>query len=221
MKLRVVASTFVSLLMVLAMGSTAASAVTASPTPTTVVTASQVKAKELSLSDLPSGWSVEKADSSSFSRTGCLKVLDTPAQNVVRATAYYIHGAAPFLGEILEKGAGASARYGQVKKVFSGCKELSGTTNGVTVKGAVKALTFPRVGTQSSAFATSLKITGVTVDADFVFFEVGQYAGEIVYEALGKPDVGQLRGFVTTAVSKLKGKAHKTTKTTKTTKAHK
>ena len=89
---------------------------------------------------------------------------------------------------------------------MAACRAISFTSQGQTISGTVGAMSFPKVGGRSSAFAIKLIVQGVNVGADHVIFEVGQYGGAIGDEDIGQPDATQLQGFVTEAINKIEGK---------------
>jgi hypothetical protein len=174
--------------------------------PSAAVTKSQVKAKTLSLSDMPTGWSVDNSSSGGVTTSGCLHALKTSAKSVVRVSAAYDDGSTPAVQEVLEVGRGASARYREFNKELSGCKSISFTSNGQTISGTVGAMSFPEVGSRSTAFSITLTVQGINIGVDYVIFEVGQYAGAVGYEDIGQPDVTQVHEFVTEAINKIEGK---------------
>lgn len=178
-------------------------------TQASAVTSAQLKAKVLSLSNMPAGWIVDNAGGGNVTYTGCMKVLHAPqkgVEGVATAEALYADGSARAFGEFLVGGRGASARFQEVNRVFGHCKEIDGTVGGVRVTGSVDAMSFPAVGSASSAYSASVTVEGFSIEADVVVFEVGRYAGEIVYEDVGQPDIVQVEGFVNEAVAKIEGK---------------
>jgi hypothetical protein len=170
------------------------------------VTKTQVKAKLLSLSDMPTGWSVDNSTSGGVTTSNCLHALKTSTKAVVRASVSYQNGSTPAMQEVLEVGRGASARYKEFNRELSGCKAISFTSQGQTISGTVGAMSFPKVGSRSKAFAIKLSVQGVNIGADYVIFEDGQYAGAIGYEDIGQPDATQLQTLVTEAINKIEGK---------------
>jgi hypothetical protein len=170
------------------------------------VTKAQVKAKLLSLGDMPTGWSVDNSSSGGVTTSNCLHVLKTSTKSVVRTSVSYVNSHTPAMQEVLEAGRGASARYKEFNKELSGCKKISFTSQGQTISGTVGAMSFPKVGSQSNAFAIKLNVQGVSLGADYVIFKDGQYAGAIGYEDIGQPDATQLQAFVTEAIDKIEGK---------------
>jgi hypothetical protein len=177
--------------------------------PGSALTRDQLHSKLLSLSNLPTGWAVDTTSSSGGSVTaGCLAGLKRPPaqKGEFEVTVKYENGQIPLLNELLVAGPGSVASYNRVNHILAGCKRLSGTSGGQTITATVGAMSFPKVGTASAAYAVTASSEGISVGADFVVFRVGSIAGMIEYADLGQPDASQLRGFVTEAVNKVEGK---------------
>ena len=171
------------------------------------VTRSQLQAKVLSLSNLPSGWRAENPSGGTDTYTGYLRTLHTSPKSVGSANAFYVHGnSAPAVGEVLGNGSEALRRYQLLNKVLSTCRKLGGTDDGVQIKGTVSAISFPDVGTRSRAYAISLSVGGIAISADVITFEVGEYAGELLFEDIGQPTIAQVVSFADEAVAKVEGK---------------
>jgi hypothetical protein len=127
-------------------------------------------------------------------------------KHAVQTEVSFIDGNVPILEELLATGTPAKDAYGDLIRVLSACKKLSFTSGGQTVKGSVGAMSFPRVGQQSSAFAMSLSTQGTNIGFDLVLFKTGAYVGVVLYGDLGTPDPDQFQAFVTEAVNKVEGK---------------
>jgi hypothetical protein len=67
-------------------------------------------------------------------------------------------------------------------------------------------MSFPTVGSRSSAYAIDISIQEISAGADIVVFEAGPYVGALLYEDIGTPDPGQAEAFVMEAVAKIEGK---------------
>jgi hypothetical protein len=178
--------------------------------PVGAATKSQLQAETLSLSNMPTGWSVEKlATGTATDRTGCLKglrALGLPAKGIARADVTYQSHTVPAFEETLESGKGALPRYEHYLSILETCKQVSVTTSkGIQVSGSVKAMSFPTVGSSSSAFALDWSAGGVNVGTDIVLFRVGQVDGRIAYGDYS-PDKATLQALATAAVDKVEGK---------------
>ena len=184
------------------MGITAAVA-----TPAGAVTRSQIQAKVLSLANMPAGWRAENPSGGSDTYTGCLRTIHPSANSSAAAHAFYVnHDSVPTVGEVLANGSKALRGYRVWNKVLSTCKKLGGTASGVHITGTVSAISFPAVGTRSRAYAISLSAGGIAIDVDVITFEVGKYAGELLYEDIGQPNIAQVKGFVDESIAKIEGK---------------
>lgn len=174
-------------------------------------TSAQVKAKALALSDMPTGWSVDNSSSGGVSNVGgCLTGLQAlkkrPPKGLARAEVKYTDGQAPSLQETVEAGKGSVARYDKLLGILNKCKSLSYTVDGVHVTGRVGAMSFPRFGASSHAFAMNLQAEGESAGVDLVLFQVGEYDGDLLYFDLS-PDPSTVQAFVMEAVNKIQGKA--------------
>lgn len=168
-----------------------------------------LKAKALSIADMPSGWSVDNspqaADPSSLG--GCLKSLGAfkKPKGVVQVHVQFGQGSLPAVEEILEAGKGAAVRYDRFIQIMSTCATVSTTENGKRVTGSVDAMSFPAVADSSSAYNIHLSAKGVTVDMDTVYFELGSIDGSVTYESFS-PDEATVQALVTEAINKIEGK---------------
>ncbi len=200
------------------MGRLCASIAVLAMLPITLVTTSaaatttnaQVKSKALALSDMPAGWSVDNSSSGDVNNVGgCLAGLQAlkkkPPKGLARAEVKYTDGQLPSLLETVEAGKGSVGRYNKLLGILNKCKSLSYTTGGVHVTGSVGAISFPRIGDSSHAFAMNLQAEGESAGVDLVLFRVGEYDGDLLYFDL-TPDPSTVQAFVREAVNKIQGK---------------
>lgn len=178
--------------------------------PVGATTQSQLQAETLSLSNMPTGWSVENsANGTATDRTGCLKGLRSlglPAKGIARADVTFHSHTVPAFEETLESGKGALPRYERYLEILETCKQVSVTTSkGIQITGSVKAMPFPTVGSSSSAFALDWNAEGVNVGTDIVMFRAGQVDGRVAYGDYS-PNTATLQALVTAAVDKVEGK---------------
>jgi hypothetical protein len=179
--------------------------------PAGAVSSAQLKAKTLSLADLPAGWSVDRSPPGGASNLGgCLQGLaalkKTPPKGVVRAhVSYTMAGGFPGLQETIEAGKGEPARFNKYLRTIAGCKNISFTGQGVHYTGTVSALAVPTVGNSSHAYNITIAAGGQSIGIDIVLFRAGQYGGEIVYGDY-TPATSTLQAFATEAVNKIEGK---------------
>jgi hypothetical protein len=164
-----------------------------------------ISSKVLKLSDLPAGWSVDNS-SSGATIIPCLANLKKVPKGVPRASVSYRQASSvPELGETLETGPGSINRWNAFNRGFSKCKTFSVKQNGKTATGTVGAMSFPKVGDQSSAYAMTLLTQGVTLGIDIILFRVGSYVGDLLYADLGSPDLSRVQSLTTEAIAKING----------------
>jgi hypothetical protein len=180
----------------------------------------QLKAKALSLSDFPTGWSAHTSSRGGGSTWGgCVtraKKL-SPRGDTKANVAFADHGTPTLVTETLAAGPDIKSAYEEINRIFSACKHLSITSRGLTIHGTVGAMSFPKVGTSSNAYRMTFTAEGVTVGADIVVFEVPQgIFGFMGYESLGRPDPTTVVDYVTEAVNKVEGKPTLTPTTSRT-----
>jgi hypothetical protein len=177
--------------------------------PATAISKSQVQARTLSLSEMPTGWSVDHSSNGGVSNVGgCLKglqALKQPSKGIQRASVSYDKSTIPALQQIVEAGKGAAERYRKYNAVLAGCKAISFVSGGSHISGNVGAMSFPTIGDQSSAYAMNVSSQGVSVGVDIVLFKAGQFDTELVYEDYS-PDVSTVQAFATEALNKIEGK---------------
>ncbi len=172
--------------------------------PAAAITKSQVQAKALSISDMPTGWSVNNAKSSGS--TNCSGPT-TAAKHDARVQVAYDDGNVPDVDETLEGGPSAGAVYRAAVKRLNKCTTLKLTTGGTTISGGGGAMSFPpTTGVKTNAYAFNLTDQGVSLGVDLVAFDIGEYAGDIILADLGTPDTDLLQYFVSAAIDKAEGK---------------
>lgn len=175
--------------------------------PTLAGAAPSAKARLLSVSDLPSGWSVDNTQQSSsggLEGSSCLSGLKAAPKNGTKASAAFEDGQFPAMDEVLALGPNEVQRYRKLNKALAGCKSITISTGGLnTASGTVGAMSFPTIGNQTHAYSIQFTIKGVNVGVDIVLFRAGRFVGAIDYLDLGTPDVDQLKSFVTDAVKKV------------------
>jgi hypothetical protein len=169
-------------------------------------TQKELKAKVLSISNLPAGWSVNNSSSTGSGDQGCLSDVRNPPKHGLKASASFAQGNAPILGEVLGAGPGSKATYSTLNRVLSSCKTYTITDNGQSETVHIGAMSFPSVGQQSSAYALTLTSDGINLGGNIVLFKVDGITGAVVYANIGTPNITQTEAFVTEAVAKIEGK---------------
>jgi hypothetical protein len=173
------------------------------------VTKAQLHSKALSLSNLPTGWTVDNSNSSNSSiGGGCLAgVKKLPRKKgAVQISVQYEDGQLPQLAELLAAGPGSLAGYNYLNHILEGCKHFTIFQSGRNVQVTVGAMSFPQYGNATSAYGLTFSVEGVNAGFDFVLFRVGSIVGLMEYGDIGQPDPDQLQTFMTAAVNKIEGK---------------
>ncbi len=156
---------------------------------------------------MPPGWRVDNSSSSGgLGGSRCLAGLTTTTHHTSQAAAEFEYGAGlPFVGETLGSGKQEVSDFAKVSARLAGCKTLKLTANGATYPGTIGALSFPTVGTKSSAYLITFAIKGVTAGIDLIVFTTASYVGTLTYGDVGTPDVSQVEAFASLALAKLRG----------------
>jgi hypothetical protein len=188
----------------LIIGSVVTSSAFGSETPK--VTKANLKSKLITVSQLPSGWSVDNSSGSGSSSGGCFantKHIETRGGDV-ETSASFENGNLPDFTEELAGGRSLSSNFAKIEKYLNNCKKASFTDSGTTYSATVGAMSFPTVGSRSAAYQVSFSIKGFTVGIDIVIFQATTtMGGVLLYDDLGQPDVRQLQSFAKLALKNL------------------
>jgi hypothetical protein len=173
-----------------------------------------LRGKVLSVSDLPAGWSVGHTSKGTATDRGCFHAFSITPPAGTRAKVAFAGASTTFLGETLATGHIEVTRWTDLTDQLKDCEPFTFTAAGKTAKVSVGAMSFPKVGKQSMAYAMTITATTRTIDADVVLFKAGKYVGLVDYGGLGTPDVTQAEKFVDLAVAKVNGSRGTTVTTT-------
>jgi hypothetical protein len=174
--------------------------------PAGAITKSQVQAKALAISDMPTGWSVNNASLKSSSTSNC-SGSNKAAKHDVRVEVSYQNGNVPDLAEAIEGGPSAGATYRAALARINKCTTLSVTNGGTTLSGGGGAMSFPATaGAKTDAYAFNLTYKGVSLGFDLVLFLAGKYSGLVTLADVGTPDTTLLQYFVSAAIEKAEGR---------------
>ena len=66
----------------------------------------------------------------------------------------------------------------------------------------IRPISFPRVGSESSAYAWTFTISGVPIGDDLILFHAGSYEGYLTYADVGSPSPATVQAFANAAVAK-------------------
>ncbi len=179
--------------------------------------AGSLQAHVLSVSDLPAGWSVDSTPTSTPTDQGCFDALAVKPPVGTRVRVDFKEGSTTFLGETLAKGNVEVTRWTELNNELRHCHSYTATATGKAAKVSVGAMSFPKIGTRSNAYAVTVTVTSVNLGADLVLFKLGDYVGLVEYGGLGTPEVTEAERLVDLAVAKVNSSHPKATTTTTTT----
>ena len=144
----------------------------------TTTTEAMVRGKLLSLSNLPAGWTLTNVPATNKGYSGPCAAALSPKPRPGLAEAYVAftdRGRSPLLGEKVVFGKAVTNRYNYVNAVLKSCKYLTFALGGIDEKGTVDPLSFPKLGSSSSAYTITVPTTlGVSVGIDIVISGVAR-----------------------------------------------
>jgi hypothetical protein len=178
-----------------------------------------VKGKLLTIAEMPAGWRVDNSSSNGgLGGTKCLAGLNKANKTPGQAGVSFEDGAGvPFVGEVIGSGQKVTRAFSEISSRLAECKTLQLKEGGATYRGTIGALSFPTIGSKSSAFLISFTIKGVTAGIDLVVFATGSYVGALTYGNIGTPEITQVEAFAHLALAKLVGSTLPSVPTTTTT----
>jgi pimeloyl-ACP methyl ester carboxylesterase len=171
--------------------------------------AATMSSRLMSLSDLPTGWSVNHVPATSaLSKNQCLVGLGTDAgTKPVETTADFTQNSSlPLFHELLSNGRGLEAQFNKAVKALTNCRSLTFTESGKKVHGTIEPLSLGNLGATSAAFTLSFTISNINIVADLVVFKTHNYVGEVEYADIATPEIATVEALAQEAVMKAEGK---------------
>ena len=161
----------------------------------------------LTVADLPAGWVAHNASSSGSVNFACLQKLKAAHLSLSKASAGFIQGSGfPLLQQrVVYYGTSARAITSYTSGVaeLNNCTGVSGTGGGFKFTGSIDALSFPKMGDESSAWQIALSSDGYSFGCDVVVVRKGPELTLILYGDLGTPDITAATSLVRTAIAKM------------------
>ena len=167
------------------------------------VSQAQLKARLISVSDLPTGWSVNNG--AHITNAGCLLPIFRDPHLTLAKAHFFMGGNVPELDEELATSRSPAKTFAANVKRLNACHSISVSNQGQTVNETVGQLSFPTVGTQSSAYNVSFTVGGTSVAEDIVVLRSGSILGAIALGYQGTVDTSALSAFITVAITKIEG----------------
>jgi len=199
--------------------SSAATIATATPMPTTAVTATEavkglpskeeVASKLLTLSDMPTGWTTSGSSSDSSNTSTLCGSSNDSGISQVKADADFKKGElGPYATEILAafKSGDAEAWMKQFKAKFT-CSEDTEISDGTPTTFHYSALSFPNLGDETFAIrmTTDAGILG-EADVDVVYVRVGNDVLSVLNIGIRSVDSDLTQTLTQKAVDRVRGK---------------
>lgn len=158
----------------------------------------------LTVNQMPIGWSIDDTPGSGI---GCLsrslEAAGIKETGDAEVTFAYNASIPEFQEKLATYAVSASRVFSKVVATLDTCKTVAGTASGQKVTGTVGAMSFPRYGAQSAAWAVNLTIGGVTIGEDILVVREGTLLAGFVEANYGSPNLTQFQGFIRKALAKL------------------
>jgi hypothetical protein len=102
---------------------------------------------------LPAGWSIDNSNiSGGATSSGCLKNLKVTGKHDVKVTVAFQDGSeVPAFKEDVETGPSAKKTYRKFTTALASCKRINFSYQGQAYNGTVGAMSYPKVGSKSTA----------------------------------------------------------------------
>jgi pimeloyl-ACP methyl ester carboxylesterase len=158
----------------------------------------------LSAADLPAGWSATPVSQKDVQTSApCLSGLAANHQGYTYASAAFVQGTSiPTLGEVLATGPQAQRQWQSLDRALARCQTATITIAGEKAPVTIRPISFPQVGSGSTAYAWTFTVSGVPVGDDIILFHAGTYEGYLTYADVGSPSPATVQAFANAAVAK-------------------
>jgi pimeloyl-ACP methyl ester carboxylesterase len=158
----------------------------------------------LSAADLPAGWSATPVSQKAVQTSSpCLSGLGATHQGYAYASAAFVQGTSiPSLGEVLAAGPQAQRQWQSLNSALARCRTATITVAGEEAPVTIRPISFPAVGTGSTAYAWTFTVSGIPVGDDLILFRAGSYEGYLSYADVGSPSPATVQAFANAAVAK-------------------
>jgi pimeloyl-ACP methyl ester carboxylesterase len=158
----------------------------------------------LSAADLPAGWSATPVSQKDVQTSApCLSGLAANHQGYTYASAAFVQGTSiPTLGEVLATGPQAQRQWRSLNTALARCQTATITVAGEKAQVTIRPISFPRVGSGSSAYAWTFTVSGIPIGDDIILFHAGSYEGYLTYAEVGFPLPATVQAFANAAVTK-------------------
>ncbi len=162
------------------------------------------RSRLLLAADLPAGWSATPVSQKVVQTSApCLSGLAANHQGYTYASAAFVQGTSiPTLVEVLAAGPQAQRQWQSLGNALTRCRTATITVAGEKAPVTIRPISFPQVGSGSSAYAWTFTVSGIPVGDDLILFHAGGYEGYLGYASVGSPLAATVRAFAAAAVAK-------------------
>ena len=170
-----------------------------------------VKSMLLSVSDLPSGWSVDNSSSSSTNKTCYTDPLKQLASNSYAHINFAKDGSLPELGEEMASVSSGPQAFAKITSTLNSCKNFTESIQGQAVTGAgaqtatgsMGPMSAPKYGDQSAAYDATITSQGISLNQGFVVVQKGNILVLVALGNIGSLDSATLQQLTAIAVGKI------------------
>ena len=182
---------------------TAAKSSASTTAPATSTTgAPGIQSLALTVTDLPTGWSVDST-SETHSDTCYSDPLTKVPSTSYTSVRFTQGGTTPVLAQELGVYANPTQAFTAITSTLNDCHAFTETVSGTSASGTLGAMSFPTVGDQSAAYTANIQAEGVTLVQGFVVVRKGPYLTAVALGDIGSLDTTSLQQFVTQALGKV------------------
>jgi hypothetical protein len=177
---------------------------------TAPASAAPLKSRLLSVTDLPTGWTVTyhtgHSKGGGVSSSRCLSGFPKGPTHFKKARISFTQRQTTVLGENIATGHGVLALLHLFNRQVRACHGVTLKNTGKTLHMTIAPMSFPKISPTSNAYALSASEFGFSFGFDVVSFRAGNCVGYLLYGGLGSPDVTTFLAFAKEAVAKAEGK---------------
>jgi hypothetical protein len=175
-----------------------------------------IRAKELSLHDMPAGFVAIQPPSAS-STAACLRDTKTSSRGVLRAEVAYEDAPLPVFDQVLESSPNAASIYNRFIHSLATCRHFVFSFGHKTIHAKVTTMPLPSFGQQTTAYTITFTYKKKNLVLDEAFLLAGNEVSAISFEDVGPPPISQLDALTGTAVAAMAYNPPATTTTTSKT----
>ena len=163
------------------------------------LTVAQLRSRLLTISDMPSGWTVQPPSAGSGGGFACLANLTGPKANPVSAS--FQEGNFPQFEESLRSG--QHKDFVGITNALSSCRNETFQSQGTTYTGQFEALSMPRMAAESKAYEVTFNVQGFNVAIEINVFRAGSTLGLTTLADFGQAETQLFNQLTQSVVNRL------------------